>query len=42
MPHAARITRVRHLSQPLQQARHLPGADLRLITELVESGRDRR
>jgi hypothetical protein len=42
VPHSARITRVRHLGQPFQQARYFSGCDLRVVAELVKSGRDRR
>ncbi len=36
MAHAARIARIRHLSQPLQQAGHLPGPDVGLLAEPVK------
>ncbi|MGC5564636.1 hypothetical protein ACPYPG_17585 [Streptomyces sp. FR-108] len=42
MPHTARVPWVRHLSQPFQQARHLPGPDAGLLAELVKSRRNRQ
>jgi hypothetical protein len=42
VPHAARVPRVGHLSQSLQQARDFLGHGLRMLAELVKSGRDRR
>ncbi|GAA0344785.1 hypothetical protein GCM10009540_76320 [Streptomyces turgidiscabies] len=41
VPHSARIARVRHLGQPLQQAGHLAGADVEMLSELVKGERDR-
>jgi hypothetical protein len=40
--HPARVTRVRHLGQPLQQARELLWSDLRILAPLVKGRRDQR
>lgn len=40
--HSARIARVGHLRQPLQQARHFCGYNPWMIAELVKGGWDRR
>ncbi|MFB6878536.1 hypothetical protein [Streptomyces sp. NPDC056323] len=40
MAHAARIARIRHLSQPLQQAGHLPGPDAGLLAEPAKGRRN--
>ncbi|MCX5098232.1 MULTISPECIES: hypothetical protein [unclassified Streptomyces] len=42
MPYTARISRVGHLVQSLQQARDLPGNGLGLLAELVKGRRDRQ
>ncbi|MER6127399.1 hypothetical protein ABT173_33425 [Streptomyces sp. NPDC001795] len=42
VPYAARIARVRHLGQTLQQARDLPGYGPGMLAELVKGKRDRR
>jgi hypothetical protein len=42
LPHAARIARVWHLGQPLQQARELLGHGPGVLAELVKGRRDRR
>jgi len=42
VPHAARISGVRHLGQSLQQARYLLGYGLGMLAELVKGKRDRR
>ncbi|MGA5055804.1 hypothetical protein OIE78_12315 [Streptomyces cellulosae] len=41
VPHSARIARIRHLGQPLQQAGHLLGPDVELLSELVKGERYR-
>ncbi|MEU8913990.1 hypothetical protein [Streptomyces nigrescens] len=38
--HSARVTRVGHFGQTLQQPRDLLGAGFGLLAELVKSGRD--
>jgi hypothetical protein len=40
MAHAARIARIRYLSQPLQQAEHLPEPDVGLLAEPVKGRRN--
>jgi hypothetical protein len=42
VPYAARIARVGHLGQTLQQARDLPGYGPGMLAELVKGKRDRR
>ncbi|WP_267964993.1 hypothetical protein [Streptomyces fulvoviolaceus] len=42
MAHPAWVTRVRHLGQPLQQARDLPGYDLRILAQSGKGRRDQR
>jgi hypothetical protein len=41
VPHSARIARIRHLGQPLQQAGHLLGPDVEVLSELVKGERYR-
>ncbi|WP_329359777.1 hypothetical protein [Streptomyces sp. NBC_01483] len=42
MAHPAWVTRVRHLGQPLQQARDLLTSDLRILAQLVKGRRDQK
>ncbi|MFF7049681.1 hypothetical protein ACFY94_15135 [Streptomyces griseorubiginosus] len=42
MAHPTRILRVRHLGQPLQQARDLLGHDVEMLAEWVKGRRDQR
>lgn len=39
--HSARIARVRHLGQPLEQPGYLTGADVEVLSELVKGEWDR-